>query len=155
VMAYAHVGHDCSVGDGVTLCNGAQLGGHVQIRSGAMIGARAALHQFVRVGTGAMVAAGAMVSGDVPPWTLVAGDRARIIGPNSHALRERGHGNSLPILRRALRLLWPTSGRSGVSPDRLTAVLRDDSAEEDPVISVLVRFLLEPSQRSSCSRGRN
>jgi UDP-N-acetylglucosamine acyltransferase len=154
-MAYAHVGHDCVVGDGVTLCNGSQLGGHVEIRPSAMIGARAALHQFVRVGTGAMVAAGAMVSGNVPPWTLVAGDRARIVGPNSHALREHGHDNSVAILRRALRLLWPASGHPGVDPDKIVIALRDYGAEEDPVIFDLVRFLLEPSRRSCCSRGRN
>ncbi len=155
IMAYAHVGHDCALADGVTLCNGAQLGGHVEIRSNSMIGARAALHQFVRVGTGAMVAAGSMVSGNVPPWTLVAGDRARIVGPNSHALREHGLGSSRSLLRQALRMLWPASGQPGIDPDKITIALQDHGAEEDPVISDLVRFLLEPSRRSCCSRGRN
>jgi len=155
IMAYAHVGHDCDVGDGVTLCNGSQLGGHVRIDANAMIGARAALHQFVRVGTGAMVAAGAMVSGDVPPWTLVAGDRARIVGPNAHALRQHGHANSIPALRRALRMLWPTSGQPGIDPDKIGLALRDHGAAGDPVITHLERFLLEPSSRSCCSRGRN
>ena len=154
VMAYAHVGHDCSLGDEVTLCNGAQVGGHVDIGSMAMIGARAAIHQFVRVGKGAMVAAGALVAGDVPPWTLVAGDRARIIGPNTHALRQRFGGDSLLLLRRAIRLLWPGPGRPPMQPKQLHDTLGLGGWGSVEVIDDLVRFLEEPSHRPCCPRGR-
>ena len=154
VMAYAHVGHDCSLGDGVTLCNGAQLGGHVEVAAMAMIGARAALHQFVRVGQGAMIAAGSLVAGDVPPWTLVAGDRARIIGANSQGLKQHGYGDSLSLLRRALRLLWPPRPQVGIEVEQLVAALGDEAAHNDPVIASLLRFLRQPSRRSCCPRGR-
>jgi len=154
VMAYAHVGHDVQLGDDVVLCNGAQLGGHVEVGPGALIAARAALHQFVRVGAGAMVAAGAMVSGDVPPWTLVAGDRARIIGANAHGLRQQGREDSLPLLRKALRLLWPGGGRPALGPGALLESLGSAEAERDPTIQELIAFLSQPSSRKPCARTR-
>jgi len=154
VMAYAHVGHDVRLEADVVLCNGAQLGGHVEVGRGAVIAARAAIHQFVRVGGGAMVAAGAMVSGDVPPWTLVAGNRARIVGPNTHALRQQGRGASLPLLRKALRLLWPLGGRIAVPAEELIDALESAAAATDPTIRELVDFLCRPSTRKPCSRAR-
>ena len=154
VMAYAHIGHDVQLGDDVVLCNGAQLGGHVEVGPGALIAARAALHQFVRVGTGAMVAAGALVSGDVPPWTLVAGDRARIVGVNAHGLRQQGREQSLPLLRRALRLLWPGGGRPALPPIALIEALGGTEAAQDPSIRELIAFLSQPSSRQPCARGR-
>ncbi len=154
VMAYAHLGHDVQLGDDVVLCNGAQLGGHVQVADGAMVAARAAVHQFVRIGRGSMVAAGSMVSGDVPPWTLVAGDRARIVGPNAHALRQHGLERSLPLLRKALRLLWPGRGRAALPAVELVAALGNEQCVADPVIKDLVTFLTQPSFRSPCGRQR-
>jgi UDP-N-acetylglucosamine acyltransferase len=154
VMAYAHVGHDCSIGDEVTLCNGAQVGGHVDIGSAAMVGARAAIHQFVRVGKGAMVAAGALVTGDVPPWTMVAGDRARIIGPNTHAFRQHFNEDSLLLLRRAIRLLWPGLKRTAIRPEDLHDALGLDRLMAVEFIDDLVRFLQGPAHRPCCPRGR-
>lgn len=94
VMAYAHVAHDCVVGDGVIMANGASLGGHVVVEDGAVLGALVGVHQFVRVGRLAMVAAGAMVSQDVPPFTLAQGDRARLFGLNAVGLRRAGWGDA-------------------------------------------------------------
>jgi UDP-N-acetylglucosamine acyltransferase len=147
LMAYAHVGHDARIGDDVTIANGAQLGGHVRIGSHANIGARAAVHQFVVVGTGAMVAAGAMVSGDVPPWTMVAGDRARVIGPNAVALRERWGREGVDVVRRALRRLWPREGRGDAG------VLED--LPDLPPIQDLRSFLTADHRRPVCRRGRS
>jgi len=144
LMAYAHVGHDGVLGDDVTLANGAQLGGHVHVGDGAVIGARAAIHQFVCVGAGAMVAAGALVSGDVPPWTMVAGDRARIVGPNAPPLRARFGPGAVGVLRRALRALWRDS--------RLRAGALDDLTPT-PYLEDLGRFLRADRRRPICPRG--
>ena len=96
-----------------------------------------------------MVAAGAMVSGDVPPWTLVAGDRARIIGITAHGLQQQGRGDSLPWLRRALRLLWPGGGRPALAPAALLEGLGSTEAVQDPSIQELIAFLSQPSSRRS------
>jgi acetyltransferase-like isoleucine patch superfamily enzyme len=51
----------------------------VILRKGASIGANATILPGIEIGTGAMVAAGAVVTRSVPPHTLVAGNPARII----------------------------------------------------------------------------
>jgi UDP-N-acetylglucosamine acyltransferase len=106
-MASAHVGHDCRVGDHVILANGAALGGHVVVEDHAIVGALAGVHQFVRIGESALCAAGAMVSLDVPPFCIAAGDRARLYGLNTVGLRRRGISReSRAALKHAYRLLF-------------------------------------------------
>jgi UDP-N-acetylglucosamine acyltransferase len=154
-MAYAHVGHDAQVGDKVVLSNGVQIGGHVIIGADAVLGARAAIHQFVRIGRGAMVAAGSMVIGDVPPWTLVAGDRARIVGPNTVALKAHCSEASIARIRRALRLALPPVGRVAIPTAELVAHMPDPGeAASDPVLGELIAFLAAPSRRALCRRTR-
>ena len=90
-MAYTHVAHDCVVGDENVFANGMQLAGHVVIGCQTVIGALAGVHQFCAIGDLAMVAAGAMVANDVPPFVLVQGDRAEARGLNVVGLRRRGY----------------------------------------------------------------
>jgi UDP-N-acetylglucosamine acyltransferase len=144
LMAYAHVGHDADVSSDVTIANGAQIGGHVRIGSRANIGARAAVHQFSVVGEGAMIAAGSFVTGDVPPWTLAAGDRARLIGPNQVALRSAFGREAVGLMRRALRLVW--------SPGR-TRISALDGLPDTPYLADLRRFLSSERHRAVCPRG--
>src|SRR5260221_2979418 len=77
LMVGAHVAHDCVVADGVTLANYTSLGGHVQIGDRAVLGGHVAVAPFVRVGELSFAAGGAMIERDVPPFVIVAGDRAR------------------------------------------------------------------------------
>lgn len=106
LMAYAHVAHDCRLGDEIELANGAQLGGHVEVGDKAVVGGLVGVHQYGRVGCGAMVAAGAMVTQDVLPWSLVAGNRARTLGVNTVGLKRAGYDAALRgRIARALRVL--------------------------------------------------
>ena len=152
VMAYAHVGHDVVLQDDVTLANGAQLGRHVHVGAGATIGARAALHQFVRVGEGAMVAAGAYVSGDVLPWTIVAGDRATVRGANRLALRRAGHGGAGAQVSRLIRALSPGRGRSG-SVDEARAELLERFGQVSQPAGEILRFAEGLDRRPLCPWG--
>lgn len=90
LMAYAHVAHDCAVGNHVVIAGGAQLGGHVTIGDWAIIGGLTGIHQFSRVGPHVMVAACIMVSKDVPPFTLIGRDPVGVESLNSIGLRRRG-----------------------------------------------------------------
>jgi UDP-N-acetylglucosamine acyltransferase len=106
-MVSSHVAHDCRVGNQVILANGAALGGHVDIDDYAIVGGLAGVHQFVRVGESALCAAGAMVSMDVPPFCVVAGDRARLHGLNVIGLKRRGLGaERISALKRAYRQIF-------------------------------------------------
>ena len=90
LLAYTHIAHDCVIGDFTTFSNNAQIAGHVTIGDWAVMGAYAGVHQFGRVGAHAMVAAGAIVLQDVPPYMTVQGYPAKPHGTNSEGLRRRG-----------------------------------------------------------------
>jgi len=81
LMTNSHVGHDCRLGDGVTLVSGALLGGHVEVGAGAIISGHAAVHQFVRIGELALVGILARIVQDVPPFCIT--DReGQVVGEN-------------------------------------------------------------------------
>ena len=136
-MVGTHVAHDVVVGDAVTLANGTMLAGHVQVESRVTMGGRAAIAPFVRIGEGAFVAAGAMVETDVPPFLIVAGDRARVRALNRVGLRRQGvPEGSRRALAKAFRVLF----RHEVP---LRESLRTVNAElaDDPYVKKLVGFL--------------
>ena len=85
LMAVVHVAHDCTLGEHVIIANNVVMGGHVSIGDHAVIGGAAALHQFVRIGRGAMVGGVSGVEGDVIPFGSVIGNRARLAGLNVSA----------------------------------------------------------------------
>ncbi len=104
-----HLGHDVTVGNNVVLSNLTSIAGHVEIQDKVTAGAMSAVHQFGRVGTMAMLGAGAMASRDVPPYGLVQGDRASLIGLNRVGLERRGIPQEvIHSLRKAFRILFFT-----------------------------------------------
>ncbi|MFO7803643.1 MAG: acyl-ACP--UDP-N-acetylglucosamine O-acyltransferase, partial [Desulfovermiculus sp.] len=90
IMAYAHIAHDCLLGDEVILANAATLAGHVSVDNKAVIGGLSAVHQFVRIGEAAYIGGMTGVSQDVPPFMLVAGERGWLHGLNVIGLRRQG-----------------------------------------------------------------
>ncbi|PLX82082.1 MAG: acyl-[acyl-carrier-protein]--UDP-N-acetylglucosamine O-acyltransferase [Desulfuromonas sp.] len=106
-MAYAHVAHDCRVGNHVILANGATLAGHVEVADWAILGGLSAVHQFVRVGAHVMISGGSMVAQDVAPFTIAQGDRAQTVGLNLVGLKRRGfEEDQLKQLKAAYRLIF-------------------------------------------------
>ncbi len=90
LMAYAHVAHNCLIGDEVILANSGTLAGHVHVDDYATIGGLTPVHQFVHIGKYAFVGGGSRVEQDVPPFVKVAGSPARVYGINSIGLERRG-----------------------------------------------------------------
>ena len=82
LMMYCHIAHDCIVGNRNVIANGATLGGHVTVEDHVIVGGLVGIHQFVRIGTGAILGAGSMVLEDVPPYCNATGDRATLHGLN-------------------------------------------------------------------------
>jgi UDP-N-acetylglucosamine acyltransferase len=145
LMVSSHVGHDCRVGNHVILANGAALGGHVTVDDFGIIGGLAGVHQFVRIGESALCAAGAMVSMDVPPFCVAAGDRARLRGLNLIGLRRRGVAPEVLVsLKRAYRALF-----QGVGPRRETLIHVRAELGRVAEVSRLVAFVAA-SERGVC-----
>lgn len=141
-LAYTHVAHDCVVGDRTTFSNNAQIAGHVTIGDWVVMGAYAGVHQFGRVGAHAMVAAGAIVLQDVPPFVTVQGYPARPHGTNSEGLRRRGFSaDEILSVRRAYKMLY----RQGLPfDDARTAI--NAAAEASPILAPLAAFLATPGR---------
>jgi UDP-N-acetylglucosamine acyltransferase len=85
-----HVAHDCRVGSHCVLTSYAALAGHVEVQDHAVLGARAGVHQFCRVGEASFTGAGTRLSKDAPPFARVLGARARFAGVNTLGLERRG-----------------------------------------------------------------
>ena len=144
LMAVVHVAHDCTVGDGVVIANNVVMGGHVSIGDRAVIGGSAALHQFVRIGRGAMVGGVSGVEADVIPFGSVIGNRARLAGLNVVGLRRRGVDRaSIHALRAAVRRLYKPG--TAVFADRLYQLRAEHG--DDPLVMELLDFVEAPSKR--------
>ncbi|MCX6874149.1 MAG: acyl-ACP--UDP-N-acetylglucosamine O-acyltransferase [Verrucomicrobia bacterium] len=89
-LAYAHVAHDCQLGDHIILSNNATLGGHVSVEDYAILGGLCAVHQFCRIGRHSIIGGCAKVPQDVPPFMIADGHPAAIRGLNLVGLQRRG-----------------------------------------------------------------
>ena len=136
-MAYAHVAHDCQVGNGCVLANAATLGGHVEVGDHVILGGLAAVHQFTRIGKHAFVAGGAMVVMDVPPFCTAQGDRAELAGINSIGLARHGFSeDQIGRVKEAYRILF----RSKLPLDEAVERLRTELGDP-PEIQELLTFV--------------
>ncbi len=107
IMAYAHVAHDCQLGDRVIMANQASLAGHVEIGRCAVIGGITGVHQFVRIGEYAFLGACSAVLQDIPPYVKAYGNRAKPFGLNVVGLRRHGFSlEAIHTLKQAYRILF-------------------------------------------------
>ncbi|MGH7907070.1 MAG: acyl-ACP--UDP-N-acetylglucosamine O-acyltransferase, partial [Candidatus Binataceae bacterium] len=107
LMNYVHVAHDCRIGDNSIIANSTELSGHVELEEYVVAAGMVGVHQFVRIGAHAMLAAGSKVAQDVPPYSMVAGDRARLLGVNAVGLERRGFSKeTVSALKRVYRTLF-------------------------------------------------
>lgn len=94
LMAYAHVAHDCIIGNNVIIGNACQIAGEVEIDDFAILSGLVAVHQFVRIGGHVMVSGGSLVRKDVPPYVKAAHEPLSYVGVNSIGLRRRKFDNN-------------------------------------------------------------
>jgi len=140
-MAYAHIAHDCHVGNHTIFGNGATLGGHVTVEDYATVSAFSGVHQFCRVGRHAFIGGFSVVTKDALPFAKTVGNRARIYGLNTIGLvRRKFSSDSITKLRRAYRyLLHSNTSRA------LAQIERDPSLHCDEV-QYLVDFIRTSSR---------
>lgn len=144
-MAYTHVAHDCIIGNSCIFANGATLAGHIEIGDRVVVGGLAALHQFIKVGSLAMLAGGSMVTQDVPPFTTVSGNRAKPIGLNKVGIdRAKYSEEAAANIKKMYKLLYSSS----LSLEEAKAEIKKltPSGEE---VNIFLNFL-ERSSRGIC-----
>lgn len=147
ILVGAHIGHDATVGSHVVFTNGAMAAGHTSIGDRAILGAMVGIHQFARVGKLAMIGAGAMVSHDAPPFAIVQGDRAKLVGVNLVGLHRNGFtSEQKALVKRVFRLLF---WRAGTLHQRLE-FLRSGPLHRDAICREIVDFVAA-SKRGVCS----
>lgn len=138
LMTYVHVAHDCVVEDGVVIANAVQLAGHVHVESHATIGGSTPVHQFVRIGTLAMIGGGSRLPQDVPPYTRAAGNPYRLYGINTVGLARAGIAADVRLcLKQAYRKLF----NSDLSRSQAIELLRRE-AHDIPEVMRLVDFVV-------------
>lgn len=147
-MTGSHVGHDVRVGNRVVMANQAALAGHCVIGDDVIIGGLAGIHQFVRIGKGAIIGAVTMVTNDVIPHGLVQGPRGQLDGLNLVGLKRRGVARSdITALRAAYQALAQGEGAFQERAKRLS-----EETESDYVREVMA-FILAGSDRSFLTPG--
>ena len=147
LMAHCHIAHDCQLGNGIIIANGALLGGHVVVDDRALISGNCLLHQFVHVGTLAIMQGGSAISKDLPPYTIARGDNG-ICGLNTVGLRRAAISSADRI---ELRKLYHFVFRGDLN-------IRDAAAEAQkqfhgPMARTMLEFIAN-SKRGVCADVR-
>jgi UDP-N-acetylglucosamine acyltransferase len=136
-MAYSHVAHDCDVGSNVILANCATMGGHVQIGEWVQLGGLSAIHQHCKVGAHAFVAGGAILTRDLPPYVMIAGNPAKPHSINAEGLKRRGFTPAqVRNLRVAYRILYRSGLKLADAVAQLTELARDNT-EVRPLLAFI------------------
>lgn len=142
-MTGAHVAHDAIVGNRVIVANQGAIAGHCVIEDDVIIGGLSGIHQWVRIGKGAIIGAVTMVTNDVIPYGLVQGPRGTLDGLNLVGLKRRGvDRGDITALRAAFQML---AQGEGAFQDRARR-LKDET--DSRYVREIVDFVLGASDRS-------
>ena len=138
-MVGSHVAHDCHVGNRVTFANNAVLGGHVTVGDDVFLGGQVAVHQFVRIGEGAMLGGVSGITRDIIPFGFAFGPKADLVGLNVVGLKRRKFTRGdIHRIRSAYQALFFGDGTFTQRFERVSA-----EHESDPVIGKIVSFIRE------------
>jgi UDP-N-acetylglucosamine acyltransferase len=137
LMAYCHVAHDCYIGNNCVIVNSVALGGHISIGDWVIIGGLSAIHQFVHIGSHAMISGGALVRKDVPPFVKAAREPLSFVGINSIGLRRRGFKDEkIQEIQNIYRILFQSNKNTTQAIAKIEAEL-PASPEKDNIISFI------------------
>ncbi len=138
IMAYAHIGHDTSIGDHVLLANAATLAGHVIVEDWATVGALCPVHQFCRIGAHSYIGGGTVITKDVLPFSKTVTPRnTKAYGLNAIGLERRGFSKErIRKIHHAFRLLLNSKLNTTQAIEKLKS--EGDQSED---VALLIRFI--------------
>ena len=147
-MAGCHIAHDAILGNRVIVVNSSAVAGHCIIEDDVIIGGLSGIHQFVRIGRGAIIGAVSMVTNDVIPFGLVQGPRGQLDGLNLVGLKRRGVDRSdITALRAAFQMLAQGEGAFQERARRMGEEFDSDYVQE------IVKFVTGETDRSFLTPG--
>ncbi len=147
-MAGCHVAHDAQIGNRVILVNSVAIAGHCILDDDVIVGGLSGVHQFVRIGRGAIIGAVTMVTNDVIPYGLVQAPRGALDGLNLVGLKRRGVGRAdITALRAAFQMLAQGEGTFQSRAQRLQDETTSDYVRE------IVEFITADSDRHFLTPG--
>ena len=147
-MAGCHIAHDARIGDRVIIVNSAAIAGHCVIEDDVIVGGLSGVHQWVRVGRGAIVGAVTMVTNDVIPYGLVQAPRGELDGLNLVGLKRRGVSRSdITALRAAFQMM---AQGEGTFNERVSRMGQETDSE---YVQQIVEFVTAGSDRSFLTPG--
>jgi UDP-N-acetylglucosamine acyltransferase len=137
IMAYAHIAHDCIVGNNTIFANNASIAGHVEVGDWAILGGFTAVHQFCRIGENALTSMFTYLTKDVPAYVMVSGRPAEPRGVNVEGLKRRGFDAAgIRSIREAYRVVY----RQGLKLEEAIAAL-EARIPAEPAIGPFVASL--------------
>lgn len=138
LMTYAHVAHDCRIGNHVILGNSVGLAGHVTVEDWADVSPFSGVHQFCRIGRHAFVGPYSVIKQDVMPYSLTSHQpEVQVFGANSVGLQRRGfEKESIEALQTALRLLT----RAGLNTTQAMERIQSE-VHPCPEVDELIHFI--------------
>lgn len=148
MMAGCHIAHDVIMANNVIVVNNAALAGHCIVEDDVIIGGLSGIHQFVRLGQGAIIGAVTMVTNDVIPYGLVQAPRGQLDGLNLVGLKRRGVGREdIMALRAAFQMM---AQGDGTFQDRVKRMGEDS---DSTYVQRIVEFVSGATDRSFLTPG--
>jgi len=141
-MAYVHIAHDCRLGSELLFSNNASLAGHVRVGDYVVLAGYTLVHQFVRIGEHSFCGVNTYCTLDVPPYMLVAGNKAITHGINIRGLRRRGIDKETIL---ELKRVYKTIYRSGHTMAGAMEVVSQQDTQSKQVSS-LITFIKESTR---------
>ena len=138
IMTYAHVAHDCQIGDHVILGNSVGLAGHVVIEDWVDVAPFSGVHQFCRIGKHAFIGPYSVIKQDIMPYSLTSyKPEVSVFGANSVGLERRGFSKeAIEALQTALRLLTRSNLNTSQAVERIRAEV-PSCAEVDELLEFI------------------
>ncbi len=146
LMAYAHVAHDCIIGNHCVMANAGTLAGHVTLEDSAVVGGLTAVHQFVRLGQLSIVGGCSKVVQDIPPFSMCDGHPAKVFSVNFVGLkRAEFSSETIQSLKKIFKILF----HSGLTKSHAIKQIEKE-CPICPKIQHLIDFI-KSSKRGICS----
>lgn len=140
IMAYCHIGHNCMLGNGITMASFTGISGHVLIEDQANFGGHVGVHQFVRVGRLAMIGGISKVVQDVPPFMMADGRPCEVVGLNVRGLRRSlVSAQTRADLKQAYKILYRSQMNTAQAVEAIDAEI-ESSPERDYLLDFIRRI---------------